>query len=53
MRFWYLLAIPAVLFAVDAITDPGAGWWLSAAASVGFTVSTVLAARTARKEHQR
>ena len=52
MRFWYLLAVPAVLFAVDAITDP-AGRWLSAIAAAGFTLSAILAARSTRKENER
>lgn len=47
MRFWYLFAVPAVLFAVDAITDPG-GRWLSAIAAASFTLTTILARRAAK-----
>lgn len=52
MRIWHLLAVAAVLFAADAITDPAGRWW-SAVAAAGFTLSATLAARAARKESRR
>ena len=48
MRLWHLFAVIAVIFAVDAVTDPR-GRWLAAIAPISFTVTAAASRKATRR----